>query len=61
MSSCNGMAFFPTSFMLQTAHEDDHSPPNINSLNPITPSCPPQDFHGTSRSLLCLSLSNLIV
>lgn len=57
MSSCNGMAFFPTSFMLQTAHEDDHSPPNINSLNPITPSCPPQDFHGVASLLGKRSMS----
>lgn len=49
--SGNGMAFFPTNFMLQTPHEDDHQPPT--SLNPILPPCTPQDFHGNLS--LCLS------
>ncbi|XP_061976718.1 homeobox-leucine zipper protein ATHB-13-like isoform X1 [Populus nigra] len=43
--TCNGMAFFPTNFMLQISHDqDDHQPPT--SLNPILPS--PQDFHGAA-------------
>ncbi|GFP86172.1 homeobox-leucine zipper protein athb-13 [Phtheirospermum japonicum] len=38
------MAFFHTNFMLQTPHEDDpnHAP---TSLDPIIPSCNPQEFH----------------
>lgn len=40
-----GMAFFSTNFMLQTPRNDDHQPPT--SLNPILPSCAPQDFHGS--------------
>ncbi|XP_011021609.1 PREDICTED: homeobox-leucine zipper protein ATHB-13 isoform X2 [Populus euphratica] len=43
--TCNGMAFFPTNFMLQISHDqDDHQPPT--SLNPILPS--PQDFRGVA-------------
>ncbi|XP_019432064.1 PREDICTED: homeobox-leucine zipper protein ATHB-13-like [Lupinus angustifolius] len=38
------MAFFPTNFMLQTPHHDDHQPPP--SLNSILPTCTPQDYHG---------------
>ncbi|KAF9673888.1 hypothetical protein SADUNF_Sadunf10G0070700 [Salix dunnii] len=48
--TCNGMAFFPTNFMLQSSHDqDDHQPPT--SLNPILPSCAPQDFHGVASFL----------
>ncbi|WCJ27608.1 Homeobox-leucine zipper protein family [Euphorbia peplus] len=52
--SCNGMAFFPANFMLQTPHEEDHhhhhQPPT--SLNPLLPSsCTPQDFHGVASFL----------
>lgn len=35
------MDFFPTSFMLQTHHEDNQT------LPPIHPLCPPQDFHAS--------------
>ncbi|XP_011025872.1 PREDICTED: homeobox-leucine zipper protein ATHB-13-like [Populus euphratica] len=46
--TCNGMAFFPTNFMLQSSHDqDDHQPPT--SLSPILPSCAPRDFHGVGR------------
>ncbi|KAE9605511.1 hypothetical protein Lal_00025472 [Lupinus albus] len=38
------MAFFPTNFMLQNPHHDDHQPPP--SLNSILPTCTPQDYHG---------------
>ncbi|PNT24718.1 hypothetical protein POPTR_008G148200v4 [Populus trichocarpa] len=48
--TCNGMAFFPTNFMLQSSHDqDDHQPPT--SLNPILPSCAPRDFHGVAPFL----------
>lgn len=53
--SCNGMAFFPTNFMLQTPHEDEHQTPT--SLNPILPSCAPQDFHGVASLLGKRSMS----
>ncbi|XP_031277707.1 homeobox-leucine zipper protein ATHB-13 [Pistacia vera] len=53
--TCNGMAFFPTNFMLQTSHEDDHQPPT--SLNPILSSCTPQDFHGVASFLGKRSMS----
>ncbi|KAK6931210.1 Homeobox domain [Dillenia turbinata] len=56
--SCNGMAFFPTSFMIQTnTHEDDehrhhhHHHHSSTSLSPILPSCSPQDFHGVATLL----------
>ncbi|KAJ6903408.1 homeobox-leucine zipper protein ATHB-13-like [Populus alba x Populus x berolinensis] len=46
--TCNGMAFFPTNFMLQSSHDqDDHQPPT--SLSPILPACAPRDFHGVGR------------
>ncbi|XP_061986028.1 homeobox-leucine zipper protein ATHB-13-like [Populus nigra] len=49
--TCNGMAFFPTNFMLQSSHDqDDHQPP-ATSLNPILPSCAPRDFHGVAPFL----------
>ncbi|KAH7515907.1 homeobox-leucine zipper protein ATHB-13 [Ziziphus jujuba] len=51
----NAMAFFPTNFMLQTPHEDDHQPPT--SLNPILPPCTPQDFHGVASFLGKKSMS----
>ncbi|KAF9677556.1 hypothetical protein SADUNF_Sadunf08G0120000 [Salix dunnii] len=48
--TCNGMAFFPANFMLQSSHDqDDHQPPT--SLNPILPSCAPRDFHGVASFL----------
>ncbi|XP_059445998.1 homeobox-leucine zipper protein ATHB-13-like isoform X2 [Corylus avellana] len=40
----NGMAFFSANFMLQAPHEDGNQ--HSSSLNPILPSCTPQDFHG---------------
>ncbi|KAF5449675.1 hypothetical protein F2P56_030096 [Juglans regia] len=43
------MAFFPANFMLQAPHED-HDIQHPTSLNPILPSCTPQEFHG-KRSL----------
>ncbi|PON99981.1 Octamer-binding transcription factor [Trema orientale] len=48
----NGMAFFPTNFMLQTPNEEDHHHHPPTSLNPInlTP-CTPQDFHGVASFL----------
>ncbi|KAK4376717.1 hypothetical protein RND71_003013 [Anisodus tanguticus] len=50
------MAFFPTNFMLQTPHhEDEHQP--STSLNPIPPSCSPQDFHGIASILGKRSMS----
>ncbi|XP_068638041.1 homeobox-leucine zipper protein ATHB-13-like [Aristolochia californica] len=51
--SCNGMAFFPN-FLLQTSHEDEHPP---SSLNPIHPTCAPQDFHGVASFLGKRSMS----
>ncbi|KAJ4974513.1 hypothetical protein NE237_007687 [Protea cynaroides] len=54
--SCNGMAFFPSNFMLQTQHEDEHQPPT--PLNPVLPSCTPgQDFHGVASLLGRRSMS----
>ena len=53
--TCNGMAFFSTNFMLQTPHDEDHQPPT--SLNPILPSCNPQDFHGVASFLGKRSMS----
>ncbi|KAL5759565.1 hypothetical protein ACOSP7_018083 [Xanthoceras sorbifolium] len=53
--TCNGMAFFSANFMLQTPHDDDHQPPT--SLNPILPSCTPQDFHGVASFLGKRSMS----
>ncbi|KAK0573391.1 hypothetical protein LWI29_007454 [Acer saccharum] len=56
--SCNGMAFFPTNFMLQTPHDDDHHhQPPTSTLNPILPSCTPQDFHGVASFLGKRSMS----
>lgn len=53
--TCTGMAFFPTNFMLQAAHEDDHQPPN--SLSPLLPPCTTQDFHGVASFLGKRSMS----
>ncbi|MBA0782898.1 hypothetical protein Gotri_000711 [Gossypium trilobum] len=56
--SCNGMAFFPANFMLQTPHEEDHhhhQPPT--SINQMLPSCTPQDFHGVASFLGKRSIS----
>ncbi|XP_042513875.1 homeobox-leucine zipper protein ATHB-13-like [Macadamia integrifolia] len=47
--SCNGMAFVPPNFLLQTHHEEEHHPPT--PLNPLLPSCTPQDFHGVGSFL----------
>ncbi|PON40205.1 Octamer-binding transcription factor [Parasponia andersonii] len=48
----NGMAFFPTNFMLQTPNEEDHHHHPPTSLNPINlPPCTPQDFHGVASFL----------
>ncbi|KAJ8761032.1 hypothetical protein K2173_022070 [Erythroxylum novogranatense] len=44
--SSNGMAFFPSNFVLQTPHEDEHQHPT--SLSPILP---PQDFQGVASFL----------
>ncbi|CAL1357404.1 unnamed protein product [Linum trigynum] len=64
--TCNGMAFFQTNFMLQTHHDEEeedhhHQPPT--SLNPILPSCTPQDFHGMAsflgkRSMSCSGIGD---
>ncbi|OMO93191.1 hypothetical protein CCACVL1_06598 [Corchorus capsularis] len=54
--SCNGMAFFPANFMLQTPHEDDHHQPPT-SINQLLPSCTPQDFHGVASFLGKRSMS----
>ncbi|XP_030961436.1 homeobox-leucine zipper protein ATHB-13-like [Quercus lobata] len=51
----NGMAFFSTNFMLQPPHEDDNQ--HSTSLNPILPSCTPQDFHGVASFLGKRSMS----
>ncbi|KAF9625391.1 hypothetical protein IFM89_022376 [Coptis chinensis] len=56
--TCNEMAFFPSNFMLQTSHHEDQDhrhPPT--SLNPILPSCTPQDFHGVASFLGKRSMS----
>ncbi|XP_042485334.1 homeobox-leucine zipper protein ATHB-13-like [Macadamia integrifolia] len=53
--SCNGMAFFPANFMLQTQHEEEHQAPT--PLNPVLPSCSPQDFHGVASFLGRRSMS----
>ncbi|XP_010242413.1 PREDICTED: homeobox-leucine zipper protein ATHB-13 [Nelumbo nucifera] len=54
--TCNGMAFFPANFMLQTPHhEDDRRPPT--SLNPILQQCTPQNFHGVASFLGKRSMS----
>ncbi|KAI7734816.1 hypothetical protein M8C21_027453 [Ambrosia artemisiifolia] len=45
------MAFFPTNFMLQASHEDDHHTPYF--LSPILQPCSTtQDFHGSVASFL---------
>ncbi|EEF42166.1 homeobox protein, putative [Ricinus communis] len=54
--TCNGMAFFPANFMLQTPHEEDHHQPPT-SLNPILPSCTTHDFHGVASFLGKRSMS----
>ncbi|XWS64282.1 hypothetical protein CRYUN_Cryun06bG0173000 [Craigia yunnanensis] len=54
--SCNGMAFFPENFMLQTPHEEDHHQPPT-SINQMLPSCTPQDFHGVASFLGKRSMS----
>ncbi|KAK7832460.1 homeobox-leucine zipper protein ATHB-13 [Quercus suber] len=51
----NGMTFFSPNFMLQPPHEDDNQHPT--SLNPILPSCTPQDFHGVASFLGKRSMS----
>ncbi|PRQ40817.1 putative transcription factor Homobox-WOX family [Rosa chinensis] len=55
----NGMAFFQANFMLQSPHHEDHhdhqQPPT--SLNPLLPSCTPQDFHGVASFLGKRSMS----
>ncbi|CAN1321615.1 Homeobox-leucine zipper protein ATHB-13 [Linum perenne] len=58
----NGMDFFPTTFMLQSHHDQDHHQSSA-SLNPILPSCTPQDFHGMAsflgkRSMSCSGLND---
>ncbi|KAF5449673.1 hypothetical protein F2P56_030095 [Juglans regia] len=50
------MAFFPANFMLQAPHED-HDIQHPTSLNPILPSCTPQEFHGVASFLGKRSLS----
>ncbi|KHF98954.1 Homeobox-leucine zipper ATHB-13 -like protein [Gossypium arboreum] len=58
--SCNGMAFFPANFMLQTPHHDheDHQR-STNSINQILPSCTaPQEFHGVASFLGKRSMSS---
>ena len=49
--TCNGMAFFPTNFMLQaTDQEDEHHTPH--SLSPLLQPCTTtQDYHGNLSSL----------
>ncbi|CAI0627781.1 unnamed protein product [Linum tenue] len=64
--TCNGMAFFQTNFMLQTHHDEEeedhhHQPPT--TLNPMLPSCTPQDFHGMAsflgkRSMSCSGIGD---
>ncbi|CAN1321616.1 Homeobox-leucine zipper protein ATHB-13 [Linum perenne] len=62
----NGMDFFPTTFMLQSHHDQDHQHQHHQSsasLNPILPSCTPQDFHGMAsflgkRSMSCSGLND---
>ncbi|KAK9935178.1 hypothetical protein M0R45_022290 [Rubus argutus] len=54
----NGMAFFQANFMLQSPHHEDHDhhqPPT--SLNPLLPSCTPQDYHGVASFLGKRSMS----
>ncbi|KAE8729980.1 Homeobox-leucine zipper protein ATHB-13 [Hibiscus syriacus] len=53
--SCNGMAFFPANFMLQTPQDEDHQP--STSINQMLHSCPLQDFHGVSSFLGKRSMS----
>ncbi|KAM0016554.1 putative transcription factor homeobox-WOX family [Helianthus debilis subsp. tardiflorus] len=49
--TCTGMAFFPTNFMLQASHEDDHQTPYF--LSPILQPCSnTQDFNGSVASFL---------
>ncbi|CAN1321614.1 Homeobox-leucine zipper protein ATHB-13 [Linum perenne] len=59
----NGMDFFPTTFMLQSHHDQDDHHQHPPSLNPILPSCTPQDFHGMAsflgkRSMSCSGLND---
>ncbi|KAJ4961616.1 hypothetical protein NE237_021526 [Protea cynaroides] len=53
--SRNGMAFFPANFLLQPQHEEEHHP--HTPLNPVLPSCTPQDFHGVASLLGKRSMS----
>ncbi|PIA27909.1 hypothetical protein AQUCO_07400028v1 [Aquilegia coerulea] len=53
--TCNEMDFFPTNFMFQSHHEENHHPPT--TLNPILPLCIPQDFHGVASLLGKRSMS----
>uniref|UniRef100_A0A7N0TX38 Homeobox-leucine zipper protein n=1 Tax=Kalanchoe fedtschenkoi TaxID=63787 RepID=A0A7N0TX38_KALFE len=46
----NGMPFFSSNFLLQTEDDDHHHQPPT-SLNPLLPSCSPQDFHGLASLL----------
>ncbi|KAI3893558.1 hypothetical protein MKW92_049770 [Papaver armeniacum] len=59
MGSCNGMAFFPSSFMVQnSSHRDQedhhhHPPTSFNSVLPSSfTSLQPVDFHGTGVTSL---------
>ncbi|RZC69879.1 hypothetical protein C5167_033054 [Papaver somniferum] len=58
MGSCNGMAFFPSSFMVQnSSHHDQedhhHHPTSFNSVLPSSfTSLRPVDFHGTGVASL---------
>ncbi|XP_022725139.1 homeobox-leucine zipper protein ATHB-13-like [Durio zibethinus] len=45
--SCNGMAFFPANFILQTPHEEDHHQPST-SIDQMLPPCTSQDFRGVA-------------
>ncbi|KAE8705363.1 Homeobox-leucine zipper protein HOX21 [Hibiscus syriacus] len=53
--SCNGMAFSPANFMLQTLQDEDHQP--STSFSQMLPSCPPQDIKGVASFLGKKSMS----
>ncbi|KAI3974207.1 hypothetical protein MKX01_033458 [Papaver californicum] len=49
MGSCNGMAFFPSTFMLQSSAQEDHHPPtSFNSVLPSSFTSLQPDFRGVA-------------
>lgn len=50
--TCNGMAFFPTNFMLQPTDQEDEHHSTPHSLSPLLQPCTTtQDYHGVASFL----------